>query len=419
MLNDLFGIVYANVYVQLSICILLMMLILLFRHDWLVFLPIIPYTGFFLYNADNLREIIFISSFFEVIMLCILCIKFLNNKNKHINYYFIILGISAMPSLINSKGHVLLSAYFIFCMIFTAFFYHYAIKYSHRNYQNFNYDKLAVLLLVLGIAIKIWIGIRLGESFLIQRGGGILGSNSIWPFLLLIFPFVRKNIIKVAIISFSLLQFSRGIYLAMVFYILIYLLLFNTKSIKPLLFASSIIATIFGILSNYLGRNIMTENQSIPLMQFIFARFRLSDNFLLNFWEGVRYDQRFEIFSYGVDFIKKYNYTGYGPAGAYFEFKNIGYAFDFSNLHNIFLNVLAEGGLLHLLIFISMITYYLYKSFRVKKEIFIVLLTWLVYLQTTGELYSSSGMATCIQLYLLSFIFAEIDLMAKGIKFKI
>jgi len=270
-------------------------------------------------------------------------------------------------------------------------------------------DITLLILLILGLAIKVYIGVRLEQSYLVQRGGGLLGSNTIAIPIFLLLPLVRNRWLTFSAILFLIIQFSKGIYIALCVYALLHMLFVDVR--KTLKFTVPILTIVYALILSAKNISINAGNMTYSLFYFICARLRLQGDFspagvLSDFWAGVINSDRLKIWNVAIDVIKSNGFIGIGPGGTTWELIKNNFTHIYSNFHNMFLTSLVECGIVFTICFAGFIVYLLIRSYLVCRHVFVGLSTWVFYQMYTGNLYAASGLPTAGTYYVFLFVVA-------------
>lgn len=378
--------------------------ILLTPRWWLLaWIPLLPYSGIMLYSPDNPRGLMFISSYIELI-LCVFFIYFFL-KNKKDTFSVLLFGIIflSVPSLFNAGGHFLLSLFLFCCLLSGAGIYLYFKENMSLIKESNIVDIAVVVWIILGILIKIYIGIRLNEPWFVQRGGGIIGSNHVAGILFLLLPLVRSRLVAVFAVLFLVFQFSRGIYLALAIYLILWIGFVNARqAIRWTAYVISALVLFIGICGTL---SFISEYGPVTINDFIISRLKMFHGInALEFINAILEDSRWDLFELAVMIGRQVSFTGIGFGGFSWALQDVNFPFLFTNAHNIYLTLLVEGGFLFFLGFTGLLVFILLKAFKENKMIFVGVLTWAVYGLYSGEIYETGGMASAGDYY--TFIFA-------------
>jgi hypothetical protein len=268
-------------------------------------------------------------------------------------------------------------------------------------------EKTVLALLVLGVAIKFYTAARLGESVIVQRGGGIIGSNHIAGIFLLLMPLAGWGWLHFLVILFLFFNFSRGIYIAYVFYIVAYFFLVNRRNALVWTCCAAAVCSLY--LYSTRKQTVVGCAGPVKMEEFVESRARIDKGANINsVLIRTSQDQRFDLWRTSVSLARDSRYMGKGLGGFIFELKKMNYpeSYQFSNAHSVYLNSLAEGGLLFALGLTAFIAWLLILSFRVDKAAFSGLLAWAVYGVYSGSIYVCGGFATAVDYYYLMWVAA-------------
>lgn len=407
-----------NMAVQIIICLILSSVILIYYKKFLLWIIFLPYAGIWAYHLNDpyspgyFRELMFFSSYLEFIIVSYFMWRWILIKKKSkMSVWLILMALTAVPSLINSHEHFFLSLFLLYCMVCGAGVY----QFFEDNIAYIESKKLlditVLVLLVLGVGIKIYIGLRLNQSFLNQRGGGILGSNTLAIDLLLLLPLVKNRLLFLMTIGFLLLQFSKGIYIALILYAMLWIMFVDKRSGL----AVALLICIFGYGMRYLGKliEINAGKRTYSLKYFIISRLRIHGDFttmgvLSDLWNAVIHGDRMKLWHMGMNLAKSTFFIGGGPGSTHWELSRIKFPYTYSNMHNIFLTSLIECGIVYTISFVCFIIYILVYAFSVNRRIFVSLAIWTFYQTYTGNIYETGGFATAGGYYFLLFVVAKL-----------
>ncbi len=384
--------------------------ILLCPRRWFLFwVPLLPYSGIWLYSPDNPREYMFISSYIELTLALIFLYKFFTSKMDNISVLLFMIVLISFPALYNAfyYNHVFISFFLFFCLLSGAGFYLFFLDNMKEIEASRLVDFAVLLWLALGIFIKIYIGARLNQPWFIQRGGGILGSNHIAGVLFILLPLVRSRWIVLVSIIFLALQFSRGIYLALIVYFIVWVSIVNPR--QGIRWIASV--SVFGVLFYLLLGDITfhSEYGLVTVGDFIFSRFKVIQGVSMeNFLNALMADSRWDLIDMAIMAGKQVMLTGIGFGGFLWGLERFGDPLLYTNAHNMYMTLLVEGGFAFAIGFTAFIIYILIISFRTSKEIFTGLVTWSFYGFYAGEIYEVGGMVTAGDYYILLFVIAFI-----------
>ncbi|MHB1126559.1 MAG: O-antigen ligase family protein [Bacillota bacterium] len=373
------------------------------KRKWLfILIPLLPLTSLWLGKYIISNELLFINAYLEFIILY--CLFIITIKEKRLDKQqkgLIILPLLAIPGLIytatTNTGHFLSSLFLILLLIFSVGIY----DYFRKNIKIYEYIDLAALLwIILNILDKSYIAQAYNRDIIYVRDGGVWASNHVAMVLMLLLPLIKKQSIKIAIYIILLLTFSRGVYLAMIIYLIAWWIFVN----KQKAISQAIIIVVI-ITSVYILAPTSFINQS---SNFFVERFGIENQALTisSMSERVAIDPRWELQKQALEISKKSWYFGTGLGGFAWELEQNGYLFRYSNAHNLYLTLLAEGGIpffVGIMIFLFIL---LRLSYRLSRPIFVGIICFLVYGFYSGQIYETAGTVTAMDYYYLLFIYA-------------
>jgi len=393
----------------------LMGLVTVFYHRWLILLlPFLPLMGRWMnirFEDTWPKETTFVYAYFEILLLASLIVRFLLENSKIDKYFvaLIILALASVPSLLNAEDHLFFSMFFTFCMFGGASIYIYFKNTMQQILDSSWIDYSIVIWIALGMLVKFHNAAAAGESFLIQRGGAAYGSNHLIGILLLMLPFIRRKWVLACVVLFISINFSRGAYAAMLLYAFGWMLLVNTKqSLKIIALAAPIVVIIALNLSAIIAS--IQGNNDIDLQNWLLLRFTkgIDASFAEATLQAVVLDKRLEFWASTNDLLNMTFYMGSGLGSTWWGMKALGSDYLPSNMHNLYLTNLVEGGLIFALWYVMLILVFLRKAYRSDRMVFVGLFTWAVYGFFSGELYEATRVPTAVDYYYLMFVLAYI-----------
>ena len=412
-----------NTAVQIFVCLLLCSMMLLYYKKFVLWIIFLPYSGIWAYHLNDPwspgynKELMFLSSYFELMMVSYFmwCWLLIKRKDK-ISLWLAVMPLTAIPSLINSQGHFYLSIFLLYCMFCGAGVYRFFWDNIEYVESKRLVDITVLTLLVLGIGIKVYIGLRLGQSFINQRGGGILGSNTIAINLFLLLPLVKNRWLSLFTVCFLLVQFSKGIYIGLISYAILWMVFVNKRIGMTIL----ILMVCFGYGMSYLGESVEINagGKTYSLKYFIMSRLRLQGDYSIisissDLRNAIVNSDRVKLWRTGEELAKATFLLGSGPGSTHWELSNIQFPYTYSNMHNMFLTCLIECGLIFTISLACFIIYLLINAFFINRRIFVGLIVWTFYQMYTGNIYETGGFATAGGYYFLLFVVAHLFYFSK------
>ena len=384
--------------------------ILFCPRKWLLFwIPFLPYSGIWLYAPDNPREYIFISSYIELILALLFLRRFFISKMDHISVGLFVITLFSLPSLYNAfhYQHFSLSLFLLICLLGGAGVYTCFLDHMKEILASHWVDVAVVIWLILGIFIKIYLGARLNQPWFIQRGGGILGSNHVAGVLFLLLPLVKSRWIILLTLLFLVLQFSRGIYLALFIYVAVWITMVNPRQgLRWLIFTGIAAVVVFLLIADI---SFQSEYGLVTIKDFILSRFKIIQKVSVKFLlEGLMSDSRWDIINSAFIIGRQAFFTGIGFGGFMWGLERLGEPLLYTNAHNMYVTLLVEGGFAFAFGIYGLLIYLLIVAFRTSKKIFAGFLTWIFYGFYAAEIYETGGMVTAGDYYILLFVIAAI-----------
>lgn len=361
---------------------------------FLLWVPLFMVPGIYWVTTRYVpREYTFVECYIELVLVAGLFARWLRGRKDMVSVMIFFVGLSAVPSLVNSGDHFFFSLFLVLCLVMSA-----GVYQLFADEMEWMLDKrvvdLTILLWVgLGIFTKVYNAVRLDQSFLYQRSGGIWGSNHLGTILLLLIPFAHYRWVATLGVIFLLFNFSRGIWLALA---LLALLWGVTVSARRAVQGVAALAAVLLLVLLLLPANLRT-------MALEFAGDR---------YEGMSVDamgqnERWQIYSSAMRMASATSYVGVGLGGYVWGLSEVLHEQPrFSNAHNLYLTALAEGGVLHAVALLLFLGFLAVWAYMVHRRAFCVLVTWLFYGLYSGEIYNSANLATAGDYYTLLFVAA-------------
>jgi len=259
--------------------------------------------------------------------------------------------------------------------------------------------------IVLGTFIKFYDAILMNEHVLYQRGGNIWGSNHVGGIILLLLPLIKSRLLKILSIIFLIFTFSKGIYLGLIIYGILWFFLISHKKTLNIILISCIIIT---ICLTFLPAEFTNHITDFALMRIRLRGVNLSQSPGSILIKQALKDQRWSIWNSALKITKQTHWVGTGLGGFAWGLKNIGYPPIYSNAHSMYLTALAEGGLIFLIGLLCLLLYILRQSFKINKAIFIGIFVWVIYGLCSGQIYGAARFVSAGEYYYLMFILAYI-----------
>lgn len=377
------------------------------------FFNIVGKWYYYIFPFDNIS---YIYDLFEVIVMIGILI---NAKNYDAFFIFLLFyPMSAMPSLLNTVNNegFIRSFYYIILISCGAGAYS-LFKQTKTNIFNKSIIDYTVLIwTIVGLFYKFMSGISSGVGFLMSRSGGLWASNHQASIVFLLLPFVKIKWIRWTAISLLLLHFSRGVFACLFLYFILEILVEKRIVLKDILIITTILIIVIGLLLfafpdifililKFLMLRLIfggAGGNSLVLIQDLDLS-NLSFNHIL---QAILLDDRFVLAQKAIDIIYKTKFIGIGLGGYIDGLEQLGFPAVYSNAHNVYLTILAEGGVLFFLFFIGMLIFITLKAFKNEKKAFISLILFIIYGLFSGQIYESGFEKSVIDYYYLIFIFS-------------
>lgn len=405
-LSTIANTIQSDITIKIVVSFLLGFLILVYYKKFLFWIPFLPYSGIWAYSQDNPEHYMFVNSYIEFLLVTFFMIWWFRERKERMSIGLFFMIMLAIPSFLNSKDHIFLSLFLFICLSGGAGVYSFFLKNMKSTISSGLIDKTVLIWIILGILIKFYITGRMGESVILQRGGGILGSNHVAGILFLLLPLVQSQLLALTGIVFLMIQFSRGIYIALAVYTLAWMFLVSARQAVKWLLVICLTMGFFSLISS--AELVGEKGQVITFSEFLILRFRTADPGLPQVIERWKRDIRFNLQKDALTIAQEVEYTGIGFGGFRWSLRSLGYPNEvlFSHPHNMFLTTLVEGGLIFALAFAGFVIYLLVLAYNVSKPAFVGLLTWTFYGLLGGEIYEVGGFATAGDYYYLMFVVA-------------
>jgi hypothetical protein len=422
---------------------------LLLKPKWFfVCIPLLPLTGWWVYSYVKDPEMRFFATYVEFCLAYIFFIRMVYSAKLDKNRLLIILmSLCSLPGLLGAGADIYLSVFLSSLLLLSSGVYDH-LSQTVNSVLDFRKNRSIANRKVLGgsiengslerekrvarvvrgvvwkglfqkhyveLAVCVWIVLHFGVRFYFaeardldpvqMRAGAIWGTNHLIGILILLLPFVRSRIVFVAVMLTFLFSFSRGAYAAGVMYFMAERCFVpvrervNYKWVIVLLTVSFIYLVTPEVLLSRVGD---------------FWTVRLSSggevNSLGDLKSGFLADEyRTELQRLALTISEEHFFMGIGLGGFSSHLKEIGYPYQFSNAHNLYLTVLAEGGILLTLLVVIVMGYLMWRSFKVEKSIFVALVTFCFYGIFSGQIYEASTQVSLMDFYYLLFIWCYLE----------
>ena len=334
------------------------------------------------------------SEFIFLIYFAYLCKFKLKSKYSKI---LVFLTISILPSIISFKFISYSSIYFLLLLLLIPFLLEWSLKQQYL-FTNVNIEKIVLSLIVAGLFTKFHQGYVHGQdsyagSFiygLLSRGGGVNASNHIGGILLVFYPLLHRRSVKLIVILFLLICFSRGIYITFTLIILVNLFYTHKITFKSFLYFIIFLFLTFVIFIQF------------PHIYNEFTTRLITFSLIFE-------NDRFTIFYESIKLFVNSFFLGVGPTNFYYALNSANNSFEFSNAHNMFITVLVENGVFFSSVFIFLIFNLFKDSFKIQRKYMMSLFVFCFYGLFSGQLYECSlGKVSFYDFFYLIFIISLI-----------
>lgn len=394
---------------EILAAIILPPVMLLFYPLFLLWIPLLELSGAWINSVTQLpRELRFVPMYMELIMVGAFFIRWLCGSKDKLSLFLLGLPILAAPSLFNADGHFFFSLFLFILLLCSPGVYGFFLA-KMKWFMKINLVDWAVLLWVaLGLIAKYYLSLKYGDLMIYQRGGGVWGSNYVGGILLLLLPLVKKPWVLAVGIAFLLIQFSLGIYMALVILAVGWLFVGNHRLVLGILGGAILIVIIC----------ISIPGLSQPVLEFLGQRLGTAASQTGTLIAGLSLrisgSDRWQIWGAALEMAYKSGFIGVGFGGFAWGLASIGSDLPlYSNAHNIYLTALAEGGLLFTVGLICLLVFALWRAYSVSKPVFIGLLAWMFYGLYSGEIYEASRGTSAANYYILMFVLAYLSYMRR------
>lgn len=385
-----------------------------FLRYFLAALPIIPYTSIWVLRLKLEREFYHSTALVETFIVAgFVCLWMLEKKDA-ISWILFGTALLSVPALFASAGHVGLSIVVTFLVLGGAGVYHFFRTRMDDLLRVDIVDVTVMLWVAGGLLIKLWGALVTGESYLLQRGGGILGSNHVGGILILLVPLVKRGWLRVVTIAFLLIHFSLGIYLGLVLLGVTSLIARRPKHVGR--WAAAVGAFVLVFLLVAPSVTLYSDGRNVALDDFIAHRLRLDRGVSVEaFTETVTRDERFMLNEISIDLAHRGRFAGLGLGGYAWGLKEVGYPVQYSNGHNMYLTWLVEGGLAFAIAMTALVVGSIVGAWKYARNTFAGLFAWAFYGLYSGEIYEVGGLVTAGDYYTFLFVVAYVGWQRDGV----
>jgi len=390
-----------------------------YRRYFLLLIPFLQYAGLFL--KPHHPEINFIISYAELLILGIFAFQEGFRLKDTTPQCLFLLPFLSLPSLLCAQGNLYQSIFIISLLSLSAFLYIFYLKNMEWFLNKNIFDLIVLVWIVFGILTKIYVGIMMGRALplptwvyiIINRGGGLGGSNHAGGIILFFLPFVRDYRILSLATLFLFTTFSRGIYAPL---ILLWIILLFIRKKNELLKAFILLCIVFCLIWNFIPH---TDQNRFSFSNYLFNRtIGISTSWGTTISEKIKNrifkDTRWDIYGQALKIFKKTSYRGIGLGGFAWGQEFIGRTRKYSNAHNLYLTLLCEGGIPFFLGFFGLLFYMFRLAFRYSRNGLISLSIFACYGLYSGEIYEASRLVSACDYYYLIFLLAFLTYMKKS-----
>jgi O-antigen ligase len=382
------------VALKLLLAVLLPVWFVRYYRWYLLWIPLFEVPGIYWVTTRSVpHEYTFVQAYIELLLGLGLLLRWLHGRKDMVSVMVLGVGIAAVPALANAGGHFFFSLFLVLCVVCGAGVYQLFADHMEWMLKRRVVDLSILLWVALGIFTKFYDAAITHQSVLYQRGGGIYGSNHVGGILILLLPFASSGMVMVIGYLFLLLNFSRGIWLALGVLVLLW---GCNVSARQALKAAAAVALVLVFALVIVGRDFR----------------QLVVDFGRERYEGMTIDvmgqnDRWEIYNSAMEMGKKTSFVGVGLGGFAWGLSDVlNQQPNYSNAHNLYLTSLAEGGILFTLFLIAFLGFLTLWAFYVDRRAFCTLVAWIFYGFFSGEIYEAANVATAGDYYCLLFVAA-------------
>lgn len=380
----------------------------------LLLFPLFAFSGRWLYSLTHVENSIYFS-YFEII-LSILIMKEYKVKDENTRILYL-LPLSSLPSLINISGFDnYLTTAFYFVILMTGVGYYGLFKQNMKRIVLDNIiEKIVIVWTILGIFYKITSSIEMDASFFLVRAGSSLWASNHQAMIILLFmPFIKRKWVLVLSIGFICLHFSRGVYMSLALYVILYFLFFSKINAAKLVAYTALPILLGLVFLNIAYPRIYDFGEDIIYSRFIYGGSSILDPMysgnstltISDILQGFQNDDRTNIHEDALKITSTTNYMGIGLGNFLYGLYTIGSPRQYSNAHNLYYTLLSEGGILFLVIFSVFMVSILKKAFIYDRQVFISIVVFLFYGLFSGQIYESTSFRSCIDYFYIIFLLA-------------
>lgn len=380
---------------------------LFFKKNLLYIIPLIPFCGrwlHYIFPDINLFVLCYMELFLGLYFI-------LSSKLKTDNLTFsflVVLFLTTLIPFVNIANIENFISHLYYEFLFFTMFFLYTYIFNSLKNKNINVfiNTYACIWVILSFVYKIISSFGFDIDFLFIRGGSShYASNHVGYFLLTLLPFIKNKKVELIVVITLITFFSRGLILCLIVYYVLSLMIF--RRLKLILTMGAFILCLFFIMNinffndyknfmilRFIGNTSIANNiekNDIINLDMNFTETNI-DDIIENFAE----DDRSYIWKTSSDIIVDSHLLGIGFGNFSNASKFYDSSLEYSNSHNLYLNIIAELGLLFFLIFVLFIIFLFYYS---TNELRISLTLFIVYGFFSGQLYEASFEKSMVDFY--------------------
>jgi hypothetical protein len=405
---------------SLSLLLNVTMPFLIFRTDlFLLLLPFFNMVGKWYVFIYLFEKQSYIYDFFEVFT--VIAILVTTKYRDRIFWFLLIFPQAALLSLLNTSdaNHLAISMYYLILLTCGAGIYSLYRTTMVKINGSETLNHVVLVWTVLGLVYKVLSASFADQSFLVSRTGGLWASNHQASIVLIFLPFVTKGWIALTSIVLLLMHLSRGVYAALALMGMLYYFLVRKKRFLRNVILSALVSVVMVAAGMQLFPSTVDILRNYIVVRLLFggaggSSVELADNAYTSGVTGggvvnaLLKDDRFVLAGKALEITKRTNYLGIGLGGFSQGLAMVNFPPDYSNAHNMYLTLLAEGGALFLCLFIGLVLWMLLNAYMLDKRVFISVAVFAFYGLFSGQLYEAGFEKSAMDYYYFLFLLAYI-----------
>lgn len=378
-----------------------------FKKNLIYIMPLIPFCGrwlFYIFPETNLFVLSYMEFFFGLYFIQTNKLK----TNNLIIIFLFFLFLATLIPFVNIISIENLTSHLFFCFLFFTTFFQYTYIVNTLNNTDINkfVNIYSIIWVLLSFVYKVISSFGFEINFLLIRGGSShYASNHAGYFLITLLPFIKNKKVELMVLITLITFFSRGLILCVISYYIIKLLIYKkNKLLMKLIFFIFFIflilnMSIFNEYKNFMFLRLIGNTSianNIDKEDISNIDINLSEINYDAIIDNVLEDDRSNIWNASLNIIMDSNFFGVGFGNFSTVSKIYDSNFEYSNSHNLFLNITAELGLLFFIVFIVLILYLILNS---SKELKISIFLFVIYGFFSGQIYEASFEKSMVDFY--------------------